>query len=61
MPDVDLKVFDRNGTVLYKGSAGWDGTYKGKIVEQDTYFYLISFTDGNHIVQTRRGFITLVK
>jgi gliding motility-associated-like protein len=61
MPDVDLQIFDRNGTIYYKGNAGWDGTYKGRKAEQDTYFYLIEFTDGNHKVTSRKGFITLVK
>jgi gliding motility-associated-like protein len=45
MPDIDLQIFDRNGLVLYRGNAGWDGNYNGRLMEPDTYFYLIRYTD----------------
>ena len=61
MPKVKLKIFDRYGTIFYDGTDGWDGTYKGKSVEPDTYFYSIEYSDWKDKVQTRRGFITLVK
>ncbi|MCX6237040.1 MAG: gliding motility-associated C-terminal domain-containing protein [Bacteroidia bacterium] len=61
MPEITLQVFDRYGTVLYKGTAGWDGTYKGQPADTDTYFYLINYTDKNQQVQTQKGYITLVR
>lgn len=61
MKDVDLQIFDRNGTILYKGLEGWDGRYKGRFVDPDTYFYLMYFTDPKNKLLTRRGFITVVK
>ena len=45
--------------MLYKGNAGWNGTYKSKKVDNDTYYYYLNFTDINRKVQTRKGFITL--
>lgn len=59
MAGYDVQVFDRNGMVLYKGNTGWNGTYKGKIVDNDTYYYYLNFNDVNKNVQTRKGFVTL--
>jgi len=59
MAGYEVQVFDRNGIVLYKGNAGWNGTYKGKKVDNDTYYYYLNFTDVNKSVQTRKGFVTL--
>ncbi|MDP4207244.1 MAG: gliding motility-associated C-terminal domain-containing protein [Bacteroidota bacterium] len=61
MSNVDLQVFDRHGLILYKGTAGWNGTYKEHPMAPDTYFYLIRYTDRNRQEQTRKGFITLVR
>ena len=61
MPDTDLQVFDRNGLSLYKGTAGWDGTYNGRLIDTDTYFYLIYYIDRNQQMHTKKGYITLVR
>lgn len=61
MSDMDLQIFDRNGILLYKGSNGWDGTYNGKNVDPDTYFYLIKYTNSQGQVQNKKGYITLVR
>jgi gliding motility-associated-like protein len=61
MPDLELQVFDRYGTILYKGSTGWDGKYNGRMVGPDTYFYLIYYTDSKEKIHARKGYITLVR
>jgi len=61
MEDLELEVFDRNGLSLYKGTAGWDGTYKGKPADPDTYFYSLSYPDRHQQNHTRKGFITLLR
>lgn len=61
MSEIDLQVFDRYGTILFKGNTGWDGTYKGRLADPDTYFYLIHYTDRNQQLQTKKGYITLVR
>ena len=61
MVEMELQVFDRYGMLLYQGTAGWDGTYQGRPVDTDTYFYLIHYTDKYQQVQTRKGYITLVR
>ncbi len=36
-----IKVFNRWGLLLYEGTDGWDGRYKGKMVTSGTYFYIL--------------------
>ena len=61
MPQMELTIFDRYGIVLYQGKAGWDGTYLGKAVDPDTYFYLLNYTDEYQKNQIRKGYVTLVR
>lgn len=56
MSNVELEIFDRYGIRLYKGTTGWDGKYKGQLVDSDTYFYLIKYTN-----KTLKGSVELVK
>lgn len=56
MPDVFLQVFDRLGTLLYKGKNGWDGTYQGRVVKSDTYYYVIQQNNDSYT-----GFVTILK
>ncbi|UCH14364.1 MAG: T9SS type B sorting domain-containing protein [Bacteroidales bacterium] len=46
--NADVKIYDRFGKLIisYKGTdQGWDGTYNGKPVTPDTYWYIIDFKD----------------
>lgn len=46
--NADVKIYDRFGKLItsYKGTdQGWDGTYNGKLVSPDTYWYIIDFKD----------------
>jgi gliding motility-associated-like protein len=61
MPNVDLSIFDRNGVVLYSGQTGWDGTYKGTKMSNDTYFYEVKYSDKSQQIQILRGHVTLKK
>jgi len=61
MPGVDLYVYDRNGQMLYKGNSGWDGTYNGKDMPSDTYFYYLTYLDKNQINQSLKGYLTLIR
>jgi gliding motility-associated-like protein len=48
-PEADIRIFDRYGKTIahYKGSdAGWNGTYNGKPVEPDTYWYVVDLKNG---------------
>lgn len=61
MPDLELQIMDRNGFLLYSGTSGWDGTYKGKPMDPDTYFYLFRYGDRQQTEHTKKGYITLVR
>jgi gliding motility-associated-like protein len=41
-----MRIFDRWGNLLYETTdinAGWDGRYKGKVVQVDSYVYVIEY------------------
>lgn len=61
MAGVDLLIYDRYGKTIYKGSNGWDGTYNGKDMPSDTYFYYLSYSDINKNIQSLKGYITLLR
>ncbi|MDR1154560.1 MAG: gliding motility-associated C-terminal domain-containing protein [Bacteroidales bacterium] len=52
-----VEIFDRNGTLIYKGDNGWDGRYQGQIVRPAVYFYIITFSEG----YKKKGTIQLYK
>jgi gliding motility-associated-like protein len=61
---INLQIFNRWGEKLYdeKGTRiGWDGSYKGSIVEQDVYLYLIEYKNcfGRYIYL--KGTFTLLR
>jgi len=43
MPGWNLKVYNRNGILVYEGDKGWDGKYKGQFVSKDTYYYVMDY------------------
>ncbi len=45
MKNVDLKILNRWGQILYEGKDGWNGYYKGELVSPGTYFYIILIED----------------
>ena len=59
MPNVKLTVLDRNGTLIYQGNNGWDGNYKGRKAEGDTYFYYLIYVNGDGEEKTMKGFVIL--
>lgn len=61
---MDLKVFNRWGELVFQSNhpdIGWDGTYKGKPQEMDSYAYTlyVEFVDGTHV--KRQGNVTLIR
>jgi len=58
-PNSTVLIFDRFGKVLAKidpNGEGWDGTYKGKLLPQSDYWFLVKLNDG----RTRRGHFSLI-
>jgi len=52
LPRSSITIFDRYGKLLKQlnaSSAGWNGTYTGKDLPADDYWFVISFEDGKTI------------
>lgn len=60
MKGCRIEIIDRNGIRLFQGTDGWDGTYQGKQVPVDTYFYILYYptTEGEKI---KKGFISVAR
>jgi gliding motility-associated-like protein len=61
MPGYSQKIFDRFGIIIYNGEDGWDGHYKGKNADPDTYYYILNYANAYGEERVRKGFITLVR
>jgi len=59
MPGYELQIVDRHGILIYNGQDGWDGLYKGKQADPDTYFYVLKYTDAYQESRIKKGYITL--
>ncbi len=57
MEGKPVKIFDRNGTLLFEGNDGWDGKYKGNTMRPAVYFYIVTFPDGTE----RKGTVQIFK
>ncbi len=60
--DADIVVLDKNGRIVadYKTTEkpyGWDGYFNGKPLPSDSYWYIITLSDG----QILKGVITIVR
>lgn len=62
--DVYLTIYDRWGEKLFETNdvkKGWDGTYKGKLLDQGVYGYYMTFTCNNGEQSFKKGNITLMR
>lgn len=61
---IEVSIFDRWGAKLYTFTdinKGWDGTYKGVLVKEDTYVYKVNYTSLDGKKHTKTGHVTLMK
>jgi gliding motility-associated-like protein len=54
-------IFDRLGISIFNGENGWDGTYKGKPVPNDIYFYILHYKNSEEKSITKNGYIGVIK
>ena len=60
-PDNRVQIFTRSGTVIFESkgySKPWDGTFKGKPLPFDTYYYIIEPGSGRDPIT---GYVTILK
>jgi len=64
-----LRIFDRWGNVVFEKSGfkpddpsqGWDGYFKGKLMNPDVFTYWVEYKTKYDTVETRAGDVTLVR
>ena len=60
----DIYIYNRYGVLIYKlapTSLGWDGTYNGKILPSNSYWFKTSLTDKNGLSVNKTGSFSLVR
>ena len=55
----DLEIYSRAGQLLYKGFNGWDGTFKGKMMPQGAYLYVVRRIMNNGELRIFKDVVTL--
>jgi gliding motility-associated-like protein len=60
MPGKNVVIFDRPGVIIFEGSNGWDGAYKGKNAHPDIYFYKLSYME-NDVLKIKTGYIGIIR
>jgi len=60
LPGYHVKIYNRNGILLFEGDNGWDGTHKGQPVGPDTYYFVLYFNSASDGVKTKEGYITVI-
>jgi len=61
---VSFKIYNRWGEMIFESNnlnIGWDGTYKGRIQEVETYVYYVEALTYEDRVLTKKGNINLIK
>ncbi len=59
-----FSIFNRYGNVVFTTTTenqGWDGTYKGKLLDTAVFVWFIEYIDNNDKLITRKGSITLIQ
>ncbi len=62
--DMDFKIFDRWGELVFESTDvkhGWDGTFKGRKLEPGVFDYYLRLTCYNKEVFVKKGNITLIR
>jgi gliding motility-associated-like protein len=57
MQNYKVVIFDRLGIEMFRGDNGWDGTYDGKPVSEDIYFYKLEYTDTDGVAKMVTGYV----
>jgi gliding motility-associated-like protein len=60
MQGYKVIVFDRLGRKLFSGDDGWDGTYHGRVMPEDVYYYIIYYKDSEGKERTVTSYVTLL-
>jgi len=59
-----FRIYNRWGKLIYQSAdfnKGWDGTLNGRMLENDTYVWIIKAIDYNGTVIEKKGTVTLIR
>lgn len=59
-----IEIFDRGGHKVFESRdyiETWNGTYKGQLLPQSAYVYVIHYTDHDGKAKSKRGTVTLIR
>jgi gliding motility-associated-like protein len=57
-----LQIYNRWGELLFSAdNTHWDGYYKGEVVKEDVYVFLLEYMDCNEVYRFLNGTFTVVK
>lgn len=59
-----MLVFDRWGNLLFESNdiyKGWDGKFKGQLVQEDVYVWKITYTDSHNKKKKAIGHVTVIR
>lgn len=59
LADYDLKVYDRQGTLMYEGTSGWDGTHIGIPANPGVYLYTVFMPTEDGDIEVIKSTLTL--
>lgn len=59
LADYDLKVYDRQGTLMYEGTDGWDGTHIGLKANPGVYLYTVFIPKEDGTIEVIKSTLTL--
>ena len=54
-----IKIYNRNGILLFDGTEGWNGLYHNKPVSKDTYFYVLYYTSESR-TKAKEGYLMVI-
>ena len=63
-PNAQVYIFNRFGKVVAQidvDSPGWTGTYNGKVLPSDDYWFSVTLVDRNGVVRNRKGNFSLLR
>jgi len=63
-PTSQISIFNRFGKLVAQidiDNVGWTGTYNGKTLPSDDYWYAIKLVDSNGVVRERKGNMSLLR
>jgi gliding motility-associated-like protein len=57
-----LQIYNRWGELLFSETdKAWDGYYKGELVKEDVYLFLLEYMDCNEVYRFLNGTFTVLK